>query len=285
MKILPINPTTHVCGHEWIPSSFSAFIQELDRIVSMGKKQNYCMLFRGHSNQQWLLDSTFVRSIKQNIIGIEPKLKVIKSYRHSLEYQRLLVSLLIFKFAVATKPSQDLETLTGKGIDPLFEWMKRIQQYPKEDVTKISGTFLIDWTKNEKVAMYFASEDYNKSYNDGTLFIANLSETGKVLHKNKNLEDILSIYKKAYLADQPLGITLIFFPKKQIECKQADNQEVVYIAQMDMRVDLFEIWEKYEIENKKQVILKLRLPHRLKEECCNWLESNGITKKFLFPKI
>jgi len=283
MKILPINPTTSVCGHEWIPSSFSAFIQELDHIVSIGKKKNYYMLFRGQSNQQWLLDSTFVRSIKKNIIGVEPILQVNDRYRLSLEYQRLLVSLLFFKFGVATQPSLDLIKLSCKGIDPLFEWMKRIQQYPEEDVTQLSGTFLIDWSKNEKVAMYFASEDYNQSNNDGTLIVVNISETGKVLHYN--LEKVLSIYKKAYLEDKPLGIPLIFYPKKQIKSKQADNQEVVYLAQMDMRVDLFEIWEYYETGNNKQVIIKLRLPRKAKEECCKWLESNGVTKNFLFPKI
>ena len=133
--------------------------------------------------------------------------------------------------------------------------------------------------------MFFASEDYDKIYKDGTLFIVNLTATGKVLHRDLTVEKILTTYKEAFMNDKPLGLPLVFYPRKQIECKQSINQEVVYIAQMDMRVDLFEIWEKCEIKNDEQVIIKLRLPHRIKKECHNWLESNGITKKFLFPKI
>ena len=126
MKILPVNPTTHVNGHEWIPSSFAAFIQELDHILYFRKKLNHCVLFRGQSNHQWLLDSTFVRSIKQKIFDIDPILKIKDDYRHSIECQRLFGSLFIFKFAIATQPSQDLIKLVDIGIDPLFEWMKRI---------------------------------------------------------------------------------------------------------------------------------------------------------------
>jgi len=72
----------------------------------------------------------------------------------------LLVSLLLFKFSVATQPYEDLIKLTCKGIDPMFEWMKIIQQYPEKDLSKLSGSLLIDWSKNQKVAMYFACEDY-----------------------------------------------------------------------------------------------------------------------------
>lgn len=284
MKILPINPTTHVNGHEWIPSSFSAFIQELEHFVSSEKKQNNSILFRGHSNYQWLLDSTFIRNVKKNILNVDPLSKIRHDYRYSKEYNRLIASLFLYKFSIVTQPSQDLKKLAKKGIDPFFEWMKRIQQYPNEDVSSLRGTFLIDWSKNEKVAMFFAS-DYDEFHNDGALWIVNLTATGKVLHRDLTLEKILTKYKKAFITDKPFGLPLVFFPRYQLECEQANNQEVVYVAQMDMRLDLFELWEKYEIENNKQVITKLRLPHKIKKECRNWLESNGITKKFLFPKI
>lgn len=284
MKISPTNPDTHIHGHEWIPSSFPAFIQELEHIVSFGKKQNYCMLFRGHSNYQWLLDSTFIRDVKKNVLDLDPLSKIRYDYRYSLEYNRLIGSLFLYKFSIVTQPSQDLKKLAEKGIDPFFEWMKRIQQYPNEDKSRLKGTFLIDWSGNEKVAMFFASE-YDKSFNDGALWIANLTATGKVLHRDLTLENILNKYKKAFIDDQPFGLPLIFSPRYQLECEQAKNQEAVYVAQMDMRVDLFELWEKYEIENNKQVIIKLCLPHRIKKECRNWLDNNGITQNYLFPKI
>lgn len=55
---------------------------------------------------------------------------------------------------------------------------------------------------------------------------------------------------------------------------------------MDLRVDLSEIWSLYEEKNKigEQVFIKLVLPATVSnEECTRWLESKGITRRFLFP--
>jgi hypothetical protein len=283
MKILPSDTSTKLDGHEWIPKSLDTFIKELDHLVSSWRKLDHYLLFRGHRDHRWLLDCTFVRNIKQNIFGIDPLLKVISTYRSSLEYQRLLGSLFLLKFETITPPFPDLMKLDK--VDPYFEWMRRIQQYPKEDVSPLGGTFLVDWTQDEKVAMFFASEHSDISSTDGAVWIVDFTATGKVLHRDLTVEEILSKYKEAFMADNPLGIPLVFYPNYQIASERAKNQDVVYIAQMDMRLDLCETWEKFERENNTQVIIKIRLPHPAKAECRRWLESKGITKKYIYPDI
>lgn len=280
---MPSDISTKLDEHEWIPNSLDTFIKELDHLVSSWRKLDHYLLFRGHRDHRWLLDCTFVRNIKQNIFGIDPVSKVVSTYRNSLEYQRLLGSLFLLKFETMTRPSQDLMKLDK--VDPYFEWMRRIQQYPKEDKTPLGGTFVIDWTQDEKVAMFFASEHCDISCTDGALWIVDLTATGRVLHRDLTVEGILSKYKEAFMNDDPLGIPLVFYPKYHIASERANNQDVVYIAQMDMRFDLCEIWEKFEQDHNTQVIIKLRLPHQAKDECRHWLESKGITKKYIYPDI
>jgi hypothetical protein len=64
------------------------------------------------------------------------------------------------------------------GIDPWFEFMKRIQQYPEEDTSHLNGSFILDWTQNGDVGIYFAN---SSRQGEGALWIADVTATGKSL--------------------------------------------------------------------------------------------------------
>jgi hypothetical protein len=145
MKLRPVLEST-ICSadkRDWRPSSFQAFVMEIDSIVSHGQKVDHLLLFKGHSDSRWLLDSTFVRYVKKYVLGISPMSRFRVDYRHSAEYQRLIGGLLLYKFETQTSPRAELFRLAQEtGVDPWFEWMKRIQQYPEEDIGSLHGSFL-----------------------------------------------------------------------------------------------------------------------------------------------
>jgi hypothetical protein len=268
---------------EWIPKDFDNFLKELYAIKDHCDKREHLGIYRGQSNRNWLLDSTFVRFCKENIFGIPQSAKLKEDFRLSLEHQQIVGNLLFFKCG-AVIPSPELFKVERlHGIDPWFELLKRLQQYSEEDVLPLKGTFIMDWTTKPEVAIYFSN--YARS-DDGAVWVCDATVTGKTLQVT-TVSEILDKMKKRLLNNECLGgIPLMFHPKRQIACERASNQGAVYFAQMDLRVDLSEIWSLYERENNidENVFIKLVLPATASaEECTNWLEEKGITKSFLFP--
>jgi hypothetical protein len=81
-----------------------------------------------------------------------------------------------------------------------------------------------------------------------------------------------------------LGTPLIFHPKKQLSQRRAKNQQPVYIAQMDLRVDLSEVWNHLQLSNPAQnIFIKLILPEGTNQECFHYLNGMGVTRDFMFP--
>lgn len=288
MKIRPKLTSTNsqFSATEWYPKNFDAFLEELDHIVSFGTQTNRLLLFRGHADYRWLLDSTIIRWIKKNVFGISELSKLKSPFQCSQYANLFLGSLLLFKFKVSTSPSKALLQLVENNpqIDPYFEWMKRIQQYPKEDLGAIEGSFLLDWTQNPNVALYFSnlrSDDKTA----GAVFIADSTAMGSVLHRDKKLEEVLEQYAEKIFGNEAVGCPLLFSPRAQKHQKRATNQEAVYFAQMDLRLDLAEHWSLMmeKCQDGDLLFIKLILPPGSGEQCKKWLEEKGITKDFLFP--
>ena len=272
-------------SHEWIPYCFDSFIKELDHIKTVCSSINHFTIYRGHSDSRWLLDSTFIRHVKENILGISAISKVKDDYRNSLEFHRMLGGLFLYKFGTRTQPSQELfDIAKEQQIDPWFEWMKRIQQYPEEDLGPMRGSFLIDWTQNEKVALYFANENRHRQI-DAAIWIADVNAMGKVVHQETTVVEILSLFQDALHDDKPFGCPLVFHPKEQIACQRANNQDTIYLAQMDLRFDLSEIWmpKELEFEEDERIFIKLILPRGTLDQCNEWLSENNIDKRFIYP--
>ena len=265
---------------EWIPKTFEEFLAELEFVATHCKELGHLVLYRGHRDRKWLLDSTFVRSCKANVFQIEPWQKLrFEDFRMSAKHQQIVLNLFFFKFDFVARPSTELLNVAEKtGVDPWFEFMKRLQQYPGEE-TYFPGTFVIDWTQNMDVAMYFANESRE---GEGALWIYDATATGKTLQVIP-VQEIMQRMDEVRMRDASLGIPLIFHPKKQIAQKRATNQAAVYVAQMDLRVDLSEVWDNLQNDEAEKILIKVVLPAGTEQECTNYLNKKGIIKEFIFP--
>ena len=92
MKVSPSIKSTEYANnsYEWIPCCFDSFLKELSHIKEVCSSINHLAIYRGHKDRRWLLDSTFMRHVKENILGVSAISKVRPDYRNSLEFHRML---------------------------------------------------------------------------------------------------------------------------------------------------------------------------------------------------
>ena len=69
---------------------------------------------------------------------------------------------------------------------------------------------------------------------------------------------------------------------EDLENLRALGRTSVYVAQMDLRVDVSEVWEHLHKPDER-IFIKLILPAGTNEECFRYLTEQGITGDFLFP--
>lgn len=282
MNFEPSHPATKVLSNNrWKISSLEGLLSELVKIEKDSKRQNKLIFYRGHKDKKWLLDSTFVRSYKATLFGIDPFLHLTDRIRSSVEFHNAILNLYLLKFGVLTRPSDELEDHAQKhDLDSWFEFMKRIQQYPEEDGFFLKGTNLIDWSLSSDVALYFANESRS---GEGAIFVCDASATGKTLQSLK-VGAILDLMSQKGTEGQPLGIPLIFHPKKQIANQRPQNQHAVYFAQLDLRYDLQHMWDMYETENEGDTIcLKITLASDTVQEIADYLKSKNIDEAYIYP--
>lgn len=90
-----------------------------------------------------------------------------------------LLNLYLLRFGVLAHPSAELQAAAHEhGLDPWFEFLKRLQQYPEEDGFFLKGTNLIDWTQSPDVALYFAND---MRIGEGAIYVCDATATGKTL--------------------------------------------------------------------------------------------------------
>jgi len=221
----PIHPSTSVSPKtgEWLPVSFDACLMELDHLQKIAADASALLLFRGHANRTWRLDSTFVRSVKARLLDMDPAEGFAPHLWNSGDLNATLSSLLLLKFGSLVGPSAELQSLAAQeeGVDPWFELMKRYQQYPSEDELPLKGTNLIDWSRSYDVALYFANQNRQGA---GAIFICDATATGKTL-QTVPVAEILAKIRKQVMQGRPNGNPLLFSPRRQIAYKRAKNQQ------------------------------------------------------------
>lgn len=282
-NIRPADPKTVVDEKtgEWLPPSFPVFLTELNNLVETCRMSNALSLFRGHSNRSWLLDSTFVRSAKTDLLGVRPEDRISLLLSDSLDLHLALLNLFLLKFGCLVRPSDELELLAQEaGLDSWFELLKRLQQYPAEDLAHFKGTNLIDWTQSADIALYFANTNRD---GEGALFVCDATATGKTL-QTKKVGAILDLMADARDGSRALGPPLLFHPAKQSHMQRAKNQEAVYFAQLEMRSDLESQWSDIEQNTPEEtIIIKLVLPAGTEDIVADHLNRKGINDGFVFP--
>lgn len=265
-------------NHVWIPRSFPDFLTELNYLISQCAGEDPLPLFRGHSESKLLLESTFARSCKRYILGLESFSKIPRHIQESIDYHRVVLNILLLKFGVIVRPVNE----DDPHIDSWFELMRKFQQYPENDLHHFKGTFFLDWSKSAEVSLFFANSNRN---GDGALWVCDTVATGKTLQV-KSVGEVLDIMNARCnkTNPDPPGCPLIFHPPQQNHEERVMRQQAIYIAQMDLRFDFASIWNKQEIDNKiEQIFVKLVLPNGTQSECNCYLASKGITETWLFP--
>lgn len=284
MNFKPVNVTTELVSENvWKITSLSGLLSELFEIEKNSLAQNRLIVYRGHRDKRWLLDSTFVRSFKTTLFGVEPFQRLTQRITDSAEFHPAILNLYLLKFGVLTRPSDELEAHANEhDLDSWFEFMKRLQQYPEEDGFFLKGTNLIDWSQSANVALCFANENRKT---DGALFVCDASATGKTLQKIK-LGAILDKMKAVGNSGKSLGVPLLFHPGNQIANPRPKNQQAVYFAQMDLRYDLQYMWNLYEMENgSESICLKLILPVDTVRDIEIYLRDQKIDSQYLYPDL
>jgi hypothetical protein len=215
---------------------------------------------------------------------------VPNTIRRHVAFHRLIASVLLLKYGAIFKPSK--EALAAEkiyGIDPWFELLKHAQQYPEkyEMVDFVKGTFFIDWSVSPEIGLYFAVHGGQRGANridatDGALWIYDSSSTGKILQEVK-MEKILRHMSSDDFLNGEKTFPLIFHPREQTKQLRASNQKPVYVAQMDFRYDLADVWASHESQANQSVFIKLRVLQHLKAGLAEYLESQAITEAHVYP--
>jgi len=282
-KISPVCSNTEVnpYGNEWLPSNLSDFIEESKHIISSCSGEE--PLFRGHANYRWLLDSTFVRNAIEQIFSLKNSQDLSKEVRDTIAFHKVINSLLLLNFGTLSWPHQELfDREKTEGLDPWFEFMKNCQQYSEKNKSILKGTFIIDWTTDMNVALYFANKNRT---GHGSVWISDAVAMGKILQVKK-VREILDLMSTTDFFESPKSIPLMFHPQKQTDQPRAVRQKAIYLAQMDSRYDLADIWVSNEQNfNMERVVVNLILPDGTQKECDEYLndQSPPITREYLFP--
>lgn len=272
-----VNPRTK----EWLPASLDDFLVELEALKQAADRSRSLLLFRGHCRPEWRLDSTFARSIKSLLFSMRPEEGYSARLRNSGDLNFALSGLLLLKYGTILEPSAELKKVEVEhGVDSWFELMKRHQQYPEEDAPVLQGTNFLDWSRSSDVALYFANEDRS---GPGALFVCDATATGKTLQVLP-VAEILHKVREQLMQGQSNGAPLLFSPPKQILNQRAKNQQAVYFAQMELRVDLADLWRLVESSlHSETILLKLVLPQGTESAAGRYLASKGIDRHFIYP--
>ena len=273
---------------EWVPSSFDSFLLELEHIIHSCEGEDPAPLYRGQTNYEWFVDSTFVRNCIQHIFNISDYHQLKNDIRHTVSFHRTIASLLLLKFGTVWKPSLEaFEREESDNIDSWFELMKNLQQYPEKDYF-INGTFLLDWSLSKDIDLYFATykgkgKKRSVSLGHGAVWIFDAVTTGKIL-QTKKLGEILSLMSGEEFLNGNKTLPILLHPPKQTHQPRSINQVPAYIAQMDFRYDIADIWASYENYNNKRVFIKLILNEDFKQDAARYLESQNITEDTVYPE-
>jgi hypothetical protein len=271
----------HSATREWLPSSAADLLAELDYLMRRAAEDKRLLLYRGQRRREWRLDSTFVRSMKAKVFGMEAHDGFSARLRDSGDLNSALTSLLLFKFGTLLGPSEELRKVAADhGLDAWFELMKRYQQYADDNISAPAGTNFLDWSQSRDVGLYFANE---QRVAEGAIFVCDATATGKS-QQIVPVEQILNKIREQFVRGKPNGAPLLFCPPRQIRNPRAKNQQAVYFAQMELRLDMLEAWRLQEaVQPDETIILKIVLPQGSEAEIAGYLEEKGIVESFIYP--
>ena len=267
--------TTIIDEHTWRPESASSLRDECAHLLAHASREADpapTVLYRGHRDSTWTLDSTFARWATGRF-----DTSTRESYFN-------LARIFLHHFGGAYGPSAELRQAAADhdGVDEWFELMKRIQQHNEdqefEGVNAI-GTNLMDWSINLDVALSFASLE---SSTDGSVFLFDAQAAGAVLIQQP-YRQVLDRWTAALDAEEMHGTPLLFCPRRQLADARANRQAARYLAQIDLRGPVDMIWAKREQERPEggRIWHQLLISPTVKAELSEELAEKGLNYESL----
>lgn len=269
-------------GRVWSPATAEALFEELRLLIS----QDALRLFRGHSDFSWLIDSKFARTVKTNTFGFQPGHGPLAVIATSPYFVQVLYGLLHLKFGVLGSPSPQLFALSDAhpGLDPWFEWMKKMQQYPQTDVpAAFAGTPLLDWSTDWRVALWFACADAGDA--DGAVYVWDATASG-ACQSTRTVRELLDhIQDHDWNRGEIPGLPMIFRPPVMTHMARAVAQRAMYVAQIDLRRSLENVFREHETRLEHRLFLKIRVVNGIKQQVLALLRESGIDQAAMYPDL
>ena len=269
-------------GREWVPLTLDDTLMEIEHIQTHCDGDAPLLLFRGQSDQRWRLDAKFTRSM------LRMDQEEDANYPRSVRFHSRVVRSLLAKYGAQWRPSTEaLGKQASHGIDAWFELLKHHQQYPEHDAG-CPGTHLMDWTLDKDVGLYFATYEGRGTGRqitgaEGALWLLDPVPTGKVW-QTLSLEHLLHLmHDSAYQSAQKGQTPLVVCPQHQSLMPRAHAQRPVYVAQMDFRYDLADVWASIEQQRTRRVFVKLILTRDVLRGVAEHLEESGVDGSYVYP--
>lgn len=267
--------TTVIDEHTWKPTSAASLSEECAHLLSVASRNagaSPTMLYRGHRDSAWALNSTFARWA-ENQLGASTREDYFELPRYFLR-----------DFGDVYGPSDQLRRVASmnKGLDEWFELMKRIQQHNEnqefEGVSEI-GTNLMDWSLDLDVALTFASLEQSIQ---GAVYLFDAQAAGQILIQQP-YRQVLDRWKATVEAGKMHGNPLLFCPPRQLDDARANRQAARYLAQIDLRLPVDVIWAQYEHEQpgSGRIWQKLLIDADLKAALASELAGKGLDQASL----
>ncbi len=226
-------------------------ISEIKRIIS-DKNLNYLLWFRGHSDKGWDLIPSVQRG---NYVKEE-----VEQFMANDFYMRACVSM-------KERPSQDY-----------CGWITLMQHYGLP-------TRLLDWSLSPLIALFFATNDYEKYPDkDGCIWIL----------RPGLLNELEGFGSYIYPMDKYTVVDMILpaFNSRRINEEVSDKIIACYPVEYNMRIytqqsafTVHNTLRKIENINNKYVLMKYTIPAEFKKSICDELRICGITLRNVYPDV
>lgn len=270
-----VETTTIIDEHTWKPASATSLREECAHLLSVASSNagtSSTVMYRGHRDSAWVLNSTFARWAL-NHLAASARENYFELSRHFLRH-----------FGDVYGPSDELRKAASQneGLDEWFELMKRIQQHNEsQEFVGVSsiGTNLMDWSMNLDVALAFASLEPSIQ---GAVYLFDAQAAGQILIQQP-YRKVLDRWKATSDAGEMHGNPLLFCPPRQLDDARANRQAARYLAQIDLRVPLDVIWAQYEREHPEagRIWHKLLIDADIKAALANELAAKGLDQTSL----
>lgn len=226
-------------------------ISEIKRMKD-DKELNYLLWFRGHSDEGWDL----IPSVQRGNYAKEE----IEQFMANDFYMRACVSM-------KERPSQDY-----------CGWITMMQHFGLP-------TRLLDWSLSPLIALFFATNDYEKYPDkDGCIWIL----------RPGLLNELEGFGSYIYPMDKYTVVDMILpaFNSRRINEEVSDKIIACYPVEYNMRIytqqSAFTVHNsirKIKSINNKHLLMKYKIPAKCKKAICDELRICGITLRNVYPDV